>query len=124
MNEEFSNLSVPQIEALIERAELELERRRKAGRENLRSEIEAKLASAGLDLSDLFPEATKGTRKPRKAKSSEGGAVVAPKFKDHASGETWSGRGARPPQWVKSLMSQRGWTLEQFKQSEEFLAQN
>jgi DNA-binding protein H-NS len=124
MSEEFSNLSVAEIEALINRAKQEIERRKQAGRENLRSEIEAKLASAGLDLSELFPEATNAVRKPRKVKASDGGSVVLPKFKDHVSGETWSGRGARPPQWVKSIMSRRGWTLEQFKQSDEFLAQN
>jgi DNA-binding protein H-NS len=124
MSDEFSNLSVPEIKALIERAEQEIERRKKAGRESLRLEIEAKLVDAGLDLGDLFPEATKTIRKAGNSKSGESGKVAPSKYKDHVSGDTWSGRGPRPPHWVKSVMSQRGWTLEEFKQSEEFLAQN
>jgi DNA-binding protein H-NS len=124
MTDEFSNLSIPEITALIDRAEQEIERRKQAGKEQLRSEIEAKLLSAGLDLAELFPEAAKVPRKRAKSKSGDGAKVVTPKFKDHAGGETWSGRGARPPLWVKLIMSQRGWTLEQFKQSDEFLAQN
>ena len=32
----------------------------------------------------------------------------------------WSGRGARPPYWVKRIMDERGWTLGEFKQSGEY----
>jgi DNA-binding protein H-NS len=123
MNSEFSNLSIPEILSLIDRAEREIERRKQAGKEQLRSEIEAKLLSAGLDLAELFPESAKAPRKAAKPKPGDGATVAPPKYKDHASGETWSGRGPRPPQWVKSIMSQRGWTIEEFKQSDEFLAQ-
>ena len=121
MSDEFGKLSVPDLQALIERAHGEIERRKQAGREILRAEIEAKLLSSGLELTDLFPETAKTASRTRKAK--DGAKATVPKYKDHASGETWSGRGARPPQWVRSVMSQRGWTLEQFRQSVEFLAQ-
>jgi uncharacterized small protein (DUF1192 family) len=102
INEEFSNLSVSKIEALINRAKQEIQRRKQAGWENRRSEIETKLASAGLDLGEVFPEATKAARKPFKLMASDGGAFVAPKFKDHVSGEAWRpGHGARPSRRVK-----------------------
>lgn len=124
MSEEFGKLSVPDLQALIERAHQEIERRKEVGRETLRAEIEAKLIGCGLELIDLFPEVVRGVARSRKTKTKEGGKVAVPKYKDHASGETWSGRGPRPPQWVRSVMSQRGWTLEQFRQAAEFLAQS
>ena len=124
MSEEFGKLSVPDLHALIERAHREIERRKEVGRETLRAEIEAKLLGSGLELTDLFPEAVRAAARPRKTRTKEGVKTTTPKYKDHASGETWSGRGARPPQWVRSAMSQRGWTLEQFRQAAEFLAQS
>lgn len=122
MNEEFGKLSVVEIQALIERAQIELARRKHAGKEKVKAEIAEKLKEAGLEFSDLFPELGSKSKGARKSKASDGEVVV--KYKDHASGDAWSRRGPRPPQWVKSIMSQRGWTLEEFKASEEFLAQN
>ena len=125
MSGEFDNLSVPDIHALIERARVEIEKRKERGKETLRAEIEAQLANAGLDIGELFPDAAKkGTRKPRQAKAKSETKTLAPKFKNHASGETWAGRGARPPRWVLMVLSERGWTIDQFKNSDEFLAQN
>jgi DNA-binding protein H-NS len=121
MSDEFAKLSVSEINALIERAQIEIAVRQHAGKEKVKAEIAEKLASAGLDFADLFPElgGKKASKKPKAASVSE----VPAKYKDHVSGDTWSGRGPRPPQWVKSIMSQRGWTIEEFKASEEYLAQ-
>jgi DNA-binding protein H-NS len=122
MSDEFAKLSVTEIKALIERAQIELAVRQHAGKERVKTELAEKLQAAGLDFSDLFPELG-GMKSSKKAKAA-GGSKVPAKFKDHVSGDTWSGRGPRPPQWVKTIMSQRGWTLEEFKASEEFLSQN
>ncbi|MEK4035722.1 H-NS histone family protein [Methylocystis sp. IM3] len=122
MSDEFANLTVPEIQALIDRASAEIERRKEAGRATLKAEIAEKLRDAGLAFADLFPEIGKGEK--AKSKSDAPKRAVAPKFKNHVSGETWSGRGARPPMWVNMILSERGWTIDQFKASEEFLAQN
>ncbi len=45
---------------------------------------------------------------------------VKPKFRDPVFRETWSGRGARPPLWVKRVMAERGWSLDDFKKSGEY----
>ncbi len=123
MSDEFANLSVSEILSMIERARAEIDRRKAAGKESLRAEIAEKLKSAGLDLGDLFPDVGRKARKSGKTKA-DGEKVVAAKYKNHVTGETWSGRGAHPPQWVKSIMLGRRWALEEFKQSDEFLAQN
>lgn len=47
---------------------------------------------------------------------------VAAKYKNHIPGETWSDCGAHAPFWVKQIMHERGWTLEELKMSAEFMA--
>jgi DNA-binding protein H-NS len=124
MSDEFGNLSDLEILSLIHRAQEELERRKESQREVLRSEIENRLKQAGLALGDIFPEfdgATEAAPPARKAATRQPSAA---KFKNHVSGETWSGRGPHPPQWVKLVMAERNWSLQDFKASEEFLAQN
>ncbi len=119
MTDEFRGLSDVEIVALVGRAEHELQRRRLASKEKLRFEIEEKLKASGLDLGDLFPEAG---GKARKRNGAGERRPVKPKYRDPVSQEEWSGRGARPPRWVLSILSQRGWTLEDFKKSGEYEA--
>jgi DNA-binding protein H-NS len=124
MSDEFANLSDLEIVSLIHRANEELVCRKEMHKETLKADIEQKLRKAGLDLADLFPEL--GDRDdaagPDGKASARATRPVPAKYKNHASGDSWSGRGARPPQWVRSILAVRGWTIEQFKASEEFQA--
>lgn len=126
MSGEFGKLSDLELVSLIHRAQQEIEQRKETGKERLRVEIEEKLKTFGFDLGDIFPETGKKTRKASASRNADEERKPArAKFKNHVSGETWSGRGARPPQWVKDAMRERGWeSLEQFKVSEEFLSQD
>jgi DNA-binding protein H-NS len=117
MSFNLETMSVPELSALIERAHEEIKRRKIEDKARLKDEIAEKLKNSGLDLSDLFPETGK---KARKAKQAGEGKPAAVKYRDPASGETWAGRGARPPRWVQMIMSQRRWTLEEFKKSGEY----
>jgi DNA-binding protein H-NS len=117
--DEFVKLTDLEVLSLIERAKIELARRKEADKEKLRAEIEAKLKNAGLDLGDLFKSERKSAS-GGKSKDNDGQSSVAPKYKNHVSGETWSGRG-RAPKWVTTILQQREWTVEEFKQSDEFL---
>jgi DNA-binding protein H-NS len=120
VSDEFVALSDLEILSLIERAKTELACRKEAGKERLRAEIEAKLANAGLDIGDLFESERKITRGGSKSKESDSPSGVAAKYKNHATGETWSGRG-RSPKWVTAILQEREWTIDEFKQSDEFL---
>lgn len=116
---ELETLTAPELTALIDRAREEIMRRKVSAKDKLKQEIEEKLKNSGLDLSDLFPGAGKKARKPKQ----EGESNPAPvKYRDPVSQGTWSGRGARPPHWVKSIMSERRWTLDEFKASGEYNA--
>ncbi len=81
MSDEFKGLSELEIQALIGRAEHELQRRRLASKETLRLEIEEKLKASGLDLDDLFPEAG---GKARKRNGVGERRPVKPKYRDPA----------------------------------------
>ncbi len=120
MSEEFASLSDLEIQALIGRAEHELQRRKLAIREKLKTEIEEKLRSSGFELDDLFPDAVGRGRKARSAPEAVDAPQVKAKYRDPVSLETWSGRGGRPPYWVKKIMAERGWTLDDFKKSGEY----
>lgn len=122
MSEEFANKSHFEIQALIGRAEHELQRRKLVSKEKLKIEIEEKLRASGLEVGDLFPGAGGKRRKSRSAFEAGEAKPVKVKYRDPVSRETWSGRGARPPHWVRRIMAERRWTLEEFKQSGEFEA--
>lgn len=92
--------------------------------------VRALMTKLGVEMSDLAEAAgRKAGRGARKAKSaakpagrgkSAGGASrrqsVAPKYRDPASGTTWSGRG-RTPVWLNNYLAQG-------KAKEEFLISN
>ena len=91
------------------------------GQPSIACEIQAKLANSGLDISDLFPDLTgKGRRKSGKDTDKADSAPVPAKYRDPVSQESWSGRGGRPPHWVKKIMNERNWSLDDFKKSGEY----
>ena len=117
MDFNLDKLTVPEIAAHIERAKDEIKQRKVSAKDKLKQEIEEKLKNSGLDLTDLFP----GTGiKIRKSKQDSDSKPAPIKYRDPVSQGTWSGRGAHPPHWVKSIMSERRWSLEQFKSSGEY----
>ncbi len=52
------------------------------------TEARALIAEHGLTAADVFPQG----KKPK-------GSVGAPKYRDPATGSTWTGRG-KPPNWI------------------------
>lgn len=117
MNFDFDKMTVPDLESLIDRAREEIANRKVSARDRLKQEIEDKLKETGLDLADLFPGSGKKAKKTQKESDGKSAPV---KYRDPVSLGTWSGRGGRPPQWVKSIMMERRWTLEEFKASGEY----
>jgi DNA-binding protein H-NS len=70
--------------------------------------IKALMAEYGLTAADIAGKATPAPR----TKAPGSGGKVAPKFRNGATGETWSGRGLQP-KWLKSELA-AGRTLEDF----------
>ena len=62
--------------------------------------VSARAEADGLSVADL---GTKGTGKPARAGVGEG-RKVAPKYRNSATGETWTGRGLQP-KWIKEALA-------------------
>ncbi len=56
------------------------------------AQVRALVAEFGLTAQDVFPSG--------RAKSATSGTKVAPKYRNPATGQTWTGRG-KPPRWIQ-----------------------
>ena len=102
----MSNLS----ELLAKKAALEqqiLEAQREQ-RSQAIAQVRALMAEHGLTLADL---GTRAAAAPRK--SSGGSGKVAAKYRNAATGDSWSGRGLKP-NWLKAALA-GGAALDDFK---------
>lgn len=62
------------------------------------SQVRALVAEYGLTAQDVFPVGKASTRVGR---GSTAGTKVAPKYRDPATGKTWTGRG-KAPKWIQN----------------------
>lgn len=101
---DLKNMSVDQLEDLINRAKSRIVEVKEETVNKLREELAAKARAHGFDISDLFGGRGKGAA--RKAKS-----PVKPKYRHPGNPDmTWSGRG-RQPVWVREALAS-GKTLD------------
>ena len=82
-------------ELLLQQKELaaQIEAARKREISDAVQHVRALVAEHGLSVEDVFPN-----RRGRKAAGA--GGKVAPKYRDPATGTTWTGRG-KPPRWIE-----------------------
>lgn len=77
-----------QIKALQQQAEDARKRELRAAVE----QVQELIRQYGLTQDDVFP--------PARGKSAASGSKVAPKYRDPATGATWTGRG-KAPKWIQ-----------------------
>lgn len=96
---------------LAQKAALEqqIEDAARAERADAVAKVKALMAEHGLSLADLSARAPSAKAKGGARKS---GGKVAAKYRDAATGATWSGRGLRP-NWLKAALAS-GRKLEDF----------
>ena len=95
---------------LAQRAELErqIENLKTTARSDAIAQIKALMADHGLSLADLAQKAA-----AKKSKAAPGkGSIVAAKYVNAETGETWSGRGLKP-NWLKAQI-EAGRKIEDF----------
>lgn len=94
----------------LEKQAVELEKAladaRRAERAGVIAQIKSLLSEHGLTVADL------GATKSGKAPSASTGRKVEPKYRNKATGETWTGRGLKPKWIVAALAS--GKKIEDF----------
>ncbi len=84
-----------ELQSQIEKLQKEAEQARRNEISSAIAEIHAKMNEYGISPEDLGIGAGGAKRKPVKATR----RPVAPKYRNHTTGETWSGRG-KPPKWM------------------------
>lgn len=89
-----------------EALEREIELTKKRDRAEAIAKVRALMAEYGLTLADL------GGKLPPASKEASRGKVAA-KYRDAATGQTWSGRGLQP-NWLKAALA-AGRRLDDFK---------
>jgi DNA-binding protein H-NS len=91
-------------ELLAQRAELDakIEQTKDSVRSEAVAKVKSLMAEYGLTIADI------STRTPKVAKVSK----VAVKYRNQATGETWSGRGLQP-KWLKAAIT-GGASLQEF----------
>ena len=89
--------SLKELIAQKEALEREIERTQSQARGDAITKVRALMSEYGLSVADL---SAKGGAKPKAGK----GKKVAAKYRNTATGETWSGRGLQP-KWLKAALA-------------------
>lgn len=90
--------------------EKQLQDARRTERAGVIAQIKSLLAEHGLSVADLGLKAGNTPKAP--GTSANAGRKVAPKYRNSATGETWTGRGLQP-KWVQAAIAS-GKKLEDF----------
>lgn len=102
--------------AALEKQAAELQQKieaaHKAERADVVAKIKALMQEHGVTLAELGGGKAAGGRAPRAAKSGSTGRKVAAKYRNPATGDTWSGRGLKP-NWLKAALAS-GKKIEDF----------
>jgi DNA-binding protein H-NS len=88
--------SLQELIAQKEALEQEIERTRNQDRSDAVAKVRALMEQYGLTAADL---SARGGAKPRKTQ----GKKVAAKYRNAATGDSWSGRGLQP-KWLKAAL--------------------
>lgn len=94
-----------------EALEREIEKTKKQERAEAIAKVRTLMSEYGLTLADLSAKAA--AKAPRKKTAGKPATKVAPKFRDNATGQTWSGRGLQP-NWLKAALA-GGRTIDEFR---------
>ena len=106
---DLKGLNVDQLSDLVGKVQTEMASREKRKRQDLRAELERRVAAEGYKMGDIFPElgsAPPATRRRRK---------MPAKYRNPQNhDETWTGIG-RSPKWVQEILTERGIEMAAFK---------
>lgn len=101
---DISNLSLPELQSLLEIIPEEITRRKRQEKQRVLQEMEVLASAAGFSLAELFDPKSVIPAKVKK--------TVAIKYRHpENSGLEWTGRG-RQPKWVAEFLAAGG-TIEQ-----------
>jgi DNA-binding protein H-NS len=91
--------TLQELLARKESLEREIEQTKNRERADAIAKVRSLMSEYGLSVSDLSTKAGRPAGKPGKT-----GKKVAAKYRNQATGETWSGRGLQP-KWLKAAIA-------------------
>jgi DNA-binding protein H-NS len=109
-----AQIAAIQAEAQAKVAELQ-KQAAAARKENMATairDVKALMAQHGLTMADIGGTGGKTPKAKKASGSGDARAAVAPKYRDNATGETWTGRG-KSPKWLAAKLA-GGASKEQF----------
>jgi DNA-binding protein H-NS len=111
MKPNIEPLTIPELVALKDEIDVLIAKKQKEARSEAIAKMEAIAKEAGFSVEELLGSAPLKAS-PVKTKTDRR-SVVPPKYRDPASGTTWSGRGVKP-KWVAAALAS-GKTLDDLK---------
>lgn len=105
---DLKGLNVDQLSELVGKVQTEMASREKRKRQELRAELERRVAAEGYKMADIFTELGGSSPSARRRK-------LPPKYRNPQNPEqTWTGIG-RSPKWVQQILEERGIDMGAFK---------
>lgn len=95
-DEQLFSMPLAQLRALHDKVGKQIAELQQKDRKGAVSKVQALIEEFGLTQGDVFPASSKG---PGRAASARAGTKVAAKYRDPATGSTWTGRG-KAPRWL------------------------
>ena len=106
---DLKGLNVDELTALVGKVQTEMASREKRKRQELRAELERRVAAEGYKMGDVFPELGTGASTGRRRRK------MPAKYRNPQNPEeTWTGIG-RSPKWVQEILNERGIDMAAFK---------
>ncbi len=103
--------TLQELIAQKEALEREIELTQKQDRSEALNKIRTLMSQYGLSMADLSGKSS-GRGAARDASANGGGSKVAAKYRNTATGDTWSGRGLQP-KWLRAALA-AGKKIEEF----------
>ena len=106
---DLKGLDVDQLTELVGKVQTEMASREKRKRQDLRAELERRVAAEGYKMGDIFPELGSAGPTGRRRRK------MPAKYRNPQNPEeTWTGIG-RSPKWVQVILTERGIDMASFK---------
>ena len=106
---DLKGLNVDELNELVGKVQTEMASREKRKRQDLRAELERRVAAEGYKMGDIFSELGNAPSSGRRRRK------MPAKYRNPQNpDETWTGIG-RSPKWVQEILSERGIDMASFK---------
>lgn len=104
MSVDLPSMTIPELKALVRRAEKAIEARLERNRKDARAAVEKVAKNFGLSISEIVSEGPDKAPRKRRKNAAAPAKKGRPKFANPADRkQTWTGKGRRPVWYVEAI---------------------